>query len=47
MSKFSPFDGMKIKSIVKTTIMRGKIVYDEGYFMYENIQAKSINELVN
>lgn len=39
-SKFSPFDGMKLKGTVKTVILRGEIVYDK-----ETIKKISCKEM--
>lgn len=46
MSKFSPFDGMNVKGIVEKTIIRGKLVYENGQII-DKLEPKSITELVN
>jgi Dihydroorotase and related cyclic amidohydrolases len=46
-SKFSPFDGWKIKAKIETTIRRGKILFNNGEFYNLNYPSKNIIELIN
>lgn len=46
-AKFSPFNGMEVVGKVRTTIVRGKVVYDSGEIIVEKGYGKNVLELID
>jgi dihydroorotase-like cyclic amidohydrolase len=44
-SKFSPFEGFEVIGKPYITIIRGKIIYENGTFDLNNFKPKEIKEL--